>query len=156
VFETTRRHFSLRPAANSNVRRFPPIGNTRDPHSQFYTLVSLRVVPATTWQAAVAPTGTFPLFRMSVALRPLASFDLYSRSLGHLDPIFAHLPALVMILGRPNEWSARPRVPAPAVSSELRGLSIPVAASSFDIVLIATLVFCSALLLWVTVTARRL
>lgn len=121
------------------------------PHTpSLYDLLPLFLVARTRRESMLLALLSHALFAAVVTLGPFASFDLYAAALGRLAIPLMYIPALIMILRRPNLSD----------DSDISSAAYPAAGSRrfspMDAVLLASLVTCAAFLTWVTVATRRI
>lgn len=120
------------------------------PHTpSLYDLLPLFVIARSRRESMLLALLSHALFAAVVTLGPFASFDLYAATLGRLAIPLMYVPALILVLRRPNVsddsdfTGAAGNAPGPRPFSHL------------DAVLLAALVVCATFLTWVTVMTPR-
>jgi hypothetical protein len=122
-----------------------------------YDLLPLFVIPRSVRESCILALGTHALFWTIVAIGPFQSFDAYAHALGRLEPIYVYLPALVMILRRPNVSDPLSTLESTVESTSAGERASPAGRSSrIDLLLVAAAILCSAALVWVTTATRRI
>ena len=120
------------------------------PHTpSLYDLLPLFVVARTRRESLLLALLSHALFAAVVMLGPFAKFDLYAAALGRLAIPLMYIPALILVLRRPN------RSDDSDVSSTVRHEDGSQRFSRLDTGLLAALVACAAFLTWVTVSTPR-
>jgi hypothetical protein len=122
------------------------------PHTpSMYDLLPLFVAARSRRESLVLALLSHLLFLVVVARGPYASFDRYAEELGDLALLFVYVPALAIVLRRPN---VRTEISTPASAESATGL-FSETDSRFDFVLFLLLMAASTILTWVTLVTRR-
>jgi hypothetical protein len=134
------------------------------PHTpSLYDLLPLFLIPRTVRETTILALCTHALFALIVVLGPFSTFDGYAESLGRWSPIIVFVPALAMLMRRPNRARAAIGEALPGhVAGTMLDLSpapAPNAARGqlgrLDTALLALLGTSAAMLVWVSVATRR-
>ena len=119
-----------------------------------YDLLPLFVVTRSLRQVSILSLLTHALFLAIVVLGPFATFEFYAYRLGYLSTFMIYLPVMIMLLRRPNVFHDAPLTQvAPAPTSLKAQLEV---LPRVDAVLLLANVAAAALLVWVTMTTRRI
>lgn len=119
-----------------------------------YDLLPLYVLTRTVREVSVLSLLTHALLLTIVVLGPFPSFDRYAYTLGYLSTFMIYLPVMIMLLRRPNKRHDEPDPPsAPFTLAVLRARLE--ALSRTDAVLLLANAAAAALLIWLTMTTRR-
>jgi hypothetical protein len=119
-----------------------------------YDLLPLFVVMRTPREVGLLSSLTYVLFLAIVVIGPFPSFDRYAYSLGNLATFIIYFPVMIMLLRRPNVFEDEPPFTDRTMSSTLREKieRLP----RVDALLLVANAAAAMLLLWVTLTTRRL
>ncbi|MBL0171663.1 MAG: hypothetical protein IPP90_13230, partial [Gemmatimonadaceae bacterium] len=122
-----------------------------------YDLLPLFVLMRTPRDVSILSLLTHALFLTIVVLGPFPSFDRYAYELGNVATVVIYLPVMLMLLGRPNVSgvdSAFEPAPPPSLRAQFRASLEQM--TRFDAMLLLVNVAAVAVLLWMTLTTRRI
>ncbi|MEQ1693564.1 MAG: hypothetical protein ABMA00_19905, partial [Gemmatimonas sp.] len=119
-----------------------------------YDLLPLFVVLRTPREVSILSLLTHALFLAIVVSGPFASFDRYAYELGYLATFVVYLPVMIMLLRRPNVFEDEPQPESAGASWHFRTYieRLP----RLDATLLLLNGAASLLLLWMTLTTRRI
>jgi len=119
-----------------------------------YDLLPLYVITRTSREVSLLSLLTYVLFLSIVVLGPFDTFEHYAYRLGYLSTFLIYVPVLVMILRRPNVSSDL--IATPPSHEPLRIRARLEAIPRIDALLLTLNLAAASLLVWFTLTTRRI